>query len=521
VIDARLRALEPFSPSWESAISELQAFGLKRLDDALRPVYERVVAISQVGVMFSAASASELTVGMGTLTLVLAEEDRARFAAAAYIGVMKNGDSSVQMSGQLVSYARDTGVLIIDADHAAGSGNYADWRVSASVDGTIFQAVIDGLAAEVDAALAVISDASNMTSGTLPAARLPAPTGTSLGGVVSASAPAKKFAVGIDGAGALVFQQPSFSDVSGKATADQLPAPSATALGGVKSAAASVGQVMTGIDTMGAPVFGSAAVGFRNRLRNTSFAINQRSVSGTVTLAAGAYGHDGVKAGASGATYTFAASGIDVVLTVTAGSIILPIEGIMIEGGTYYLSQAGTAQARVWQGTGNTGSGSYAAPGFTVTGLTAGAQTNVEFSTGTVLRPQFEPDDRPTRFERRPPGVEMLLCQRYYTTTYDGAAIGTVSAEWTAIQQIMHAASNYATVYVFFPVRMKAQPSIFVYSPKTGAVNKAWTQNGAVDINGGIWGASPRGFIAFASPNSGPIAASDIVMWHYVAISEL
>lgn len=52
VIDARLRALEPFSPSWAAAIAELQAFGLKRLDDALRPVYEQVTAISQVGVMF-------------------------------------------------------------------------------------------------------------------------------------------------------------------------------------------------------------------------------------------------------------------------------------------------------------------------------------------------------------------------------------------------------------------------------------------------------------------------------------
>jgi len=155
------------------------------------------------------------------------------------------------------------------------------------------------------------------------------------------------------------------------------------------------------------------AVGFRNRLRNASFAINQRSVSGAVTLAAGAYGHDGVKAGSAGATYTFAASGIDTTITVTAGSIILPVEAGMIEGGTFVLSHDGTAQVRVWQGTGASGSGSYAADPVVVS-LTANTQANVEFGTGTILRPQLEPGATPTVFERRPPHLELMYCQRYY-----------------------------------------------------------------------------------------------------------
>ena len=77
----------------------------------------------------------------------------------------------------------------------------------------------------------------------------------------------------------------------------------------------------------------------------------------TVTLAPGAYGHDGVKAGASGATYTFAASGLETTLTITAGSLILPIEAGLNEGGSYVASNAGTAPVRVWQGTGSTSSG--------------------------------------------------------------------------------------------------------------------------------------------------------------------
>ena len=159
--------------------------------------------------------------------------------------------------------------------------------------------------------------------------------------------------------------------------------------------------------------------GNRNLIRNPNFAINQRSVSGTVTLAAGVYGHDGVKAGASGATYTFSTSGLDTTLSISAGSLILPIEASLIEGGSYTLAHDGSAQARIWQGTGTNGSGSYAAAarsggGLSVTGLSAATQTNVEFFTGTILRPQFEPGGVATAFERRPPGVEMSLCLRYY-----------------------------------------------------------------------------------------------------------
>ncbi|MBB4200682.1 hypothetical protein CCR94_21520 [Rhodoblastus sphagnicola] len=180
------------------------------------------------------------------------------------------------------------------------------------------------------------------------------------------------------------------------------------------------------------------AAGFRNRLRNASFAINQRNVSGTVTLAAGAYGHDGVRAGASGATYTFAASGIDTTITVTAGSLILPIESNLIEGGAYMLSHAGAAQARVWQGTGYSGSGSYASAPFTATALSAATQTNVEFSTGTILRPQFEPGAVATAFERRPPSLELAICQYYFRLL-----------TWTGVALSYNAASSAAYVQVF------------------------------------------------------------------------
>ncbi|WP_018265566.1 hypothetical protein [Methylosinus sp. LW4] len=190
-----------------------------------------------------------------------------------------------------------------------------------------------------------------------------------------------------------------------------------------------------------------SGVGFRNRLRNAAFSINQRGVSGTVTLSAGAYGHDGVKAGAAGCSYTFATSGIDTTITVASGSLILPIEGALIEGGNYMLSHAGTAQARIWQ-TSPAGSYVSVAGGLIASGLTANTLTAVEFSTGTILRPQFEPGVYATAFERRPLGVELALCQRYFQSR-----LASHLALATAATQFFGGA-------IALPVTMRATPTL-------------------------------------------------------------
>lgn len=192
--------------------------------------------------------------------------------------------------------------------------------------------------------------------------------------------------------------------------------------------------------------------GMRNLLRNPGFQINQRAASGTVTLAAGNYGHDGVKAGAAGATYTFTASGADVQITVTAGSIILPVEANLIDAGSYALSHEGAAQARVWQGTGTTGSGSYAAATraspLIVTGLTANTQTNIEFSTGTILRPQFEPGGGVTDYDRRGLHDEWVFCRRFFRS-FTPKGMSGITRTTTRI-----------VIIVSFHVPMRAAPTL-------------------------------------------------------------
>ena len=143
-----------------------------------------------------------------------------------------------------------------------------------------------------------------------------------------------------------------------------------------------------------------------NKIINGNPLINQRGVSGTVVLAAGQYGHDRWKAGATGCTYTFATSANVTTLTISAGSLIQVVEGLNLQTGTHVLSWTGTAQGKI-------GAGSYAASGLTGA-ITGGTNTNVEFNTGTLSLVQLEPGTTATPFEQRPFGHELELCKRYY-----------------------------------------------------------------------------------------------------------
>jgi hypothetical protein len=204
----------------------------------------------------------------------------------------------------------------------------------------------------------------------------------------------------------------------------------------------------------------AATQGLRNRLRNPSFAINQRNVSGVVTLVARAFGHDGLRAGGAGATYTFASSGVDTLVTVTAGSLVMPIEANAIEGGAYVLAHEGTAQARVWQGTATAGTGAYATAsraggGLVVSGLAAATQTNVEFSTGTILRPQLEPGAVATAFERRSFQAELALCQRYFFRLI-------IAPGYTFIDTVAAIANQNCFLQAVLPVTMRATPTFVI-----------------------------------------------------------
>jgi hypothetical protein len=172
--------------------------------------------------------------------------------------------------------------------------------------------------------------------------------------------------------------------------------------------------------------------GFKSRIINGQLLINQRAVSGTVTLAAGAYGHDRFKGGASGCTYTFATSNNVTTLTISAGSLIQVVEGLNLESGTYTLSWTGTAQGKI-------GTGSFSASGVTGS-ITGGTNTNIEFNTGTLSLPQLEKGSTATSFDYRPYGTELALCQRYYEVYYSD----------TVAQPAISLSTGYAGAFPWF-----------------------------------------------------------------------
>lgn len=151
-------------------------------------------------------------------------------------------------------------------------------------------------------------------------------------------------------------------------------------------------------------VAGTTTTSAKNRLINSNFQINQLGVSGTVTLAAGQYGHDGFKAGASGWTYTFSTSGGITTINTTAGNPVQVVNGKYLQSGPMVLGWGGTAQARIDGGT-------YAASPIVSTAV-AGVNQTIEWGLGTLKLTQYEPGVTPSAFEHR--DDELTRCQRYF-----------------------------------------------------------------------------------------------------------
>lgn len=145
---------------------------------------------------------------------------------------------------------------------------------------------------------------------------------------------------------------------------------------------------------------GGPFAGFRNKLGNPRFLVNQRNIVYTSTaLTAGQHWMDYWKAGTGGCTLSAVAS--TGVATITAGTLRQIIDGNDIETGNYVINWTGTATCTV-DGVAKT-KGQTAA-------LTRGTQCIVEFGTGTLSFPQLELGATATSFEHRPLSMEQAIC---------------------------------------------------------------------------------------------------------------
>lgn len=163
----------------------------------------------------------------------------------------------------------------------------------------------------------------------------------------------------------------------------------------------------------------SGDFGLRNKLINARGDINQRGyVSGTATSGANQYTVDRWRVVTSGQNLSWTTSGNDRAFTAPAGGVEQVVEASNIDTGTYALSWTGTATATV--------NGTSVANGGTIA-LTGGATATVKFSSGTFSLPQLELAVV-TPFERRPYGLELALCQRYYFQTSYARLVGAATS---------------------------------------------------------------------------------------------
>jgi hypothetical protein len=216
--------------------------------------------------------------------------------------------------------------------------------------------------------------------------------------------------------------------------------------------------------------------GYRNRIINGAFVINQRNYASGTNLASGSYGFDRWKSGFTNTALTFTAGSQSTTVTISTSGVLQQIvERENMPAGTYVLSWSGTATGRVY----NSGATppSYAASPITVT-LDGLANVVVEFtasgSTKTLGTVQLEGGTVFSPFEYRLRGEELALCYRYY-----------YGRPYFLSPCTSGGFANSYSIFQAFPTEMRRVPDMeyFSGSSYTGTAGRwSWYNGGATSI---------------------------------------
>jgi len=135
---------------------------------------------------------------------------------------------------------------------------------------------------------------------------------------------------------------------------------------------------------------------------------------------------------------------------------------------------------------------------------------------------QLEIGSVATSFERRPLGIELVLCQRYYQKTYD---LNTAPGNATTNGQIaarspVTAATSIDTLQKGNMTRFRTAPTVTWYSPVTGTSARFRDVTGTADVT--VTGTSGNGENTSGYPTcaSSPTAGS-LLTAHFTADAEL
>jgi hypothetical protein len=154
-----------------------------------------------------------------------------------------------------------------------------------------------------------------------------------------------------------------------------------------------------------------------------------------------------------------------------------------------------------------------------------GGNIQITFTNGTFSLPKFERGSIRTEFDYRDFAAELLLCQRYFSKTYDyitrpgQSAMGAIEVQHPEPIQELH--NNGWR----FPTRMRVKPKAWVFNPRTGNINQFyfWLSPGVDGVRPAVvnnW--SDSGIST--STNEGQILPAGVdnrvVSTHYVVDAE-
>ena len=138
--------------------------------------------------------------------------------------------------------------------------------------------------------------------------------------------------------------------------------------------------------------------------------------------------------------------------------------------------------------------------------------TGVKLEIGTIATP----------FNRQSLAKSMADCQRYFCTSYSGNSPGTPSATNGNVNiytQGLASGTNSAGMNIYFPVAMRAIPTLTIYSPTTGASGKMRDAPNNADVTATVNAAGYCNVFVIAAMN---VATPSVnLSAHYTASAEL
>lgn len=129
-IDARISVNEEQRDTLEEVIEEGRQVFREKANEVLLPLIKEVHDMADVGALLRTTSATEHDLSLGGKVFYIDEGRRLSFAAPAYVTIYRMESPQAAMLGEVVSYTKDTGELVVDVTKAEGTGYGGGWTVT-------------------------------------------------------------------------------------------------------------------------------------------------------------------------------------------------------------------------------------------------------------------------------------------------------------------------------------------------------------------------------------------------------